>query len=75
MQTSSQLHLDVTQIKHADRLREAERQALVAAAVGDGENAGESHGMLSRLGALLPAARLSLHLAPRKTAGSAGNVA
>jgi hypothetical protein len=57
-------------LNQADRLREAERHALAARAVAGGESAGDVRGALARFGALVPAARLSLHLAPRRTAGN-----
>ena len=69
MYPSPQMHTELARSIHADRMREIEKVALVAAAVAEQEGTGEVNGVLSRLAALVPTARLSLHLASRKPAG------
>ena len=61
-----QIHTEVARFVHADRTREAERHAQVAAALGKGDTDDEVHGVLSRLAAFVPSARLSLRLAAKK---------
>jgi hypothetical protein len=62
-----QMHTEVARFVHTDRLREAERDAQVAAALAGEEGVDdETNRALSRLGAFVPSARLSLRLARRK---------
>jgi hypothetical protein len=62
-----QMHTDVARFVHTDRLREAERDAQVTAALAGEESVDdEAKRALSRLGALAPSPRLSMRLARRK---------
>jgi hypothetical protein len=62
------LHTHVSRLIQADRMREVERKAALAAALDGREGADEVQGVFSRL-ALVPAARLASRLSSRKPAG------
>jgi hypothetical protein len=67
MFTTPQMHTDVARFVHTDRLREAERDAQVAAALAREESVDDDVKRApSRLGALVPTPHLSMKLARRK---------
>jgi hypothetical protein len=71
MYANPHLHTELARTVHDDRLREIERNALIAAAKGEPNEIDEVQGVLSRLGSLVPTARFSLHMSSRKAAGVA----